>query len=190
MFYVYLILFTGLIYYFRFRFFFGCLRLFIRICKWKIELQNKYRKRKENSIIQVDEYLIKDDIYEEYSTIFDEKSHSIIFVNRTRDQLYDEVIAFQKQPNNALQNKNNIVFCGITNSDGDVFYDCTEDIRQFCFYFDKKQKMNVFRKYLQRKLSNSIYDNNFTVYKNDHCFSENIIPVKELDYVDFCEIFL
>jgi hypothetical protein len=153
-------------------------------------LQNKYRKRKENSIIQVDEYLIKDDIYEEYSTIFDEKSHSIIFVNRTRDQLYDEVIAFQKQPNNALQNKNNIVFCGITNSDGDVFYDCTEDIRQFCFYFDKKQKMNVFRKYLQRKLSNSIYDNNFTVYKNDHCFSENIIPVKELDYVDFCEIFL
>lgn len=193
MFYLYLLLISSVLYYFRYRIFWGCFAFFIKLWKWKLTIQNFYKKRVENSMVQVDTCVIEDEVFVEYNTICEQKSHRLIFIDTSH------VVEFKKRQPDVLDNKRSIVFCGIMDSGGEVLYDTTDDIRKFCFYFDKSKSLGVFIKYLQYKLYKNNYSDDiikllqngiFTVYMNDECFSEKNYPIKDLFFTDFRQVFL
>lgn len=190
LYFLYLVVFSGLMYYFRYKIFLMLLGLVIKVWKWKIDFHQKYNKRARPFVM---EKINDNNMFIEYNVLWDGKEHKIVFVDKL--DINEDILQFRKDPGKYFVNKSNIVFCGIMDHNGDILFDSTDDIRKFCFYFDKQKSLSVFIHYLQEKICKTIkkdadiYRNNFTVYMNDESFSEKTFLVKDLLYKDFCEVF-
>lgn len=187
MLFLYLLCFIGIIYYRRFLFL-KLFSLFLELMKWKIENFNKVKDDVfiEKGCESVGEYIIK-----EYDVVYNNKSHSIIFTRHNKNNgNINEQDDFQSNITKYLLNKSMIVNCSITNNNGDIIIDTTEDFRKFCYYYKKEVILLPFFNCIQNKIeSECIFDYNFTIYLNDSEFTEYNYCIRDNMHSNFKMLF-
>lgn len=179
--------FTGIIYYRRFLFF-KFISLFLELMKWKIK---NFNKVKDDSFIEkghetVGEYIIKG-----YDVVYNDKSHSIIFIKHNENlHEKEEEQDFKSNIEEYLLNKTMIVHSSITNENGDIVIDTTEDFRKFCYYYEKELVLLPFFNYIQNKIKDEcIFDYNFMIYLNDSEFTEYNYYIRDNLHSNFKMLF-
>lgn len=140
-----------------------------------------YFNKKNDKINKIQSKKIGDLQIEEYEIYLNDKKHDIILLANTSIKLTEQFNDLVLNVYNKLQNKNKIVYCNVTNEDGDVIIELTNIFRKFFYYFDKYDfKLEMFFDYVQEYLNENkhiynginIYDYDFIVYLNDDSFTE------------------
>lgn len=150
-----------------------------------------FYKPRPDSISNQKIRIINRNIYIEYNLVHKDKDYHLIFVSDTNRDLYDELIEFKNNKTDHILKKNMIVYASLNDVDDNFIMDITDEIRKFCFYFDKKKHIRYFLYYLEDKLTDKhLIQTCLKIYKNDECFSEKTYNIKDIMYTEFEKIML
>jgi hypothetical protein len=153
-----------------------------------------YKPRKD-SISNQKIKIINKNIYIEYNIVHKDKDYNLIFVSDTNKKLYNELLEFNNNKINNILKKNIIVYASLNDIQDNFIIDITNELRKFCFYFDKQKHIRYFLDYLQDKLKDeknldNLIDHRLKIYKNDECFSEKTYNIQDIIYTEFDKIVL
>ena len=189
----------------------SCRRVLFRSC---LEVVKKfidvylYFTNKSDNMIQDHSINMGDYKLEKYNIIKNNRNYMIIFASKCDEELQKHILDCKINMAFKLSNKNLIVNCTLQMADASVHQgtlqtavadsdnnidvlDITENIRHFCYYFDKDVNIDIFLQHL--KFQYDIDYNNYsylTLYMNDFDFSERKYDLKRLQSLKFSEIFL
>ena len=148
-----------------------------------------FKKVRDDELLRKNIRVIEKKIYVEYDIIYKDKDYKMLLVSDTNQDLYNELVELKNDYSNHILKKNKIVYASINDENDKMLIDITDEIRKFCFYFDRQKHMEYFFIYLQDYLGkNNIREHYLKIYKNDDDFSEVIYKVSDISKMDFCKI--
>jgi hypothetical protein len=152
-----------------------------------------YKPRKD-SVLKQKTKIINENIYIESNIVYKDKDYNLVFVSDTNKEIYNDLVEFNNNKINHILKKNMIVYASLNDINDNFVMDITDEIRKFCFYFDKQKHIGYFLHYLQDKyndcnlIKNNLKIYNLKIYKNDECFSENTYNIQDIMYTEFNKI--
>lgn len=151
-----------------------------------------FYKPRIDSVLKQKTKIINKKIYIEFDIVYKDKDYNLVFVSDTNKEIYNDLVDFNNNKINHILKKNMIVYASLNDTNDNFIMDITDEIRKFCFYFDKQKHVGCFLHYLQDKYINLIKNNlkiyNLKIYKNDEYFSENTYNIQDIMYIEFNKI--
>lgn len=160
----------------------------LRIVDIYLSIKDYNTKNKEDGFKYVASYYHDNKEIKEYEINFQNTVHKLKFVKNDFNKFLEK-----EDVVDVLEKRNKILHCCLVNKEGNLVFDCTEEIRSFRYYIENAESTLTWRLFLEhiisfKQQSIDFEDSILLICKNDNDLSEVSVVLDNQNLDNFIQI--